>query len=170
MKQEDAFYMRAALAEAAQAYALGEVPIGAVLVDEAGEIVARGHNLRERDHDATAHAEMIAIRAACERLGRWRLSGLTLYVTIEPCPMCAGAIVMSRVDRVVYGGTDYKAGACESLFNIPGHPALNHHPEVTAGVLAEECAGIMKRFFKERRAKRKALRQQAAESPETAEH
>ncbi|MCI6752937.1 tRNA adenosine(34) deaminase TadA [Selenomonas bovis] len=156
MKQEDAFYMRAALAEAAQAYALGEVPIGAVLVDEAGEIVARGHNLRERDHDATAHAEMIAIRAACERLGRWRLSGLTLYVTIEPCPMCAGAIVMSRVDRVVYGGTDYKAGACESLFNIPGHPALNHHPEVTAGVLAEECADIMKRFFRERRARKKA--------------
>ena len=156
MKQEDAFYMRAALAEAAQAYALGEVPIGAVLVDEAGEIVARGHNLRERDHDATAHAEMIAIRAACERLGRWRLSELTLYVTIEPCPMCAGAIVMSRVDRVVYGGTDYKAGACESLFNIPGHPALNHHPEVTAGVLAEECADIMKRFFRERRARKKA--------------
>lgn len=156
MKQEDAFYMRAALAEAVQAYALGEVPIGAVLVDEAGEIVARGHNLRERDHDATAHAEMIAIRAACERLGRWRLSGLTLYVTIEPCPMCAGAIVMSRVDRVVYGGTDYKAGACESLFNIPGHPAINHHPEVTAGVLAEECADIMKRFFRERRARKKA--------------
>ncbi len=156
MKQEDAFYMRAALAEAAQAYALGEVPIGAVLVNETGEIVARGHNLRERDHDATAHAEMIAIRAACERLGRWRLSGLTLYVTIEPCPMCAGAIVMSRMDRVVYGGTDYKAGACESLFNIPGHPALNHHPEVTAGVLAEECAGIMKRFFRERRARKKA--------------
>lgn len=156
MKQEDAFYMRAALAEAAQAYAFGEVPIGAVLVDEAGEIVARGHNLRERDHDATAHAEMIAIRAACERLGRWRLSGLTLYVTIEPCPMCAGAIVMSRVDRVVYGGTDYKAGACESLFNIPGHPALNHHPEVTAGVLAEECADIMKRFFRDRRARKKA--------------
>ena len=156
MKQEDAFYMRAALAEAAQAYALGEVPIGAVLVDEAGEIVARGHNLRERDHDATAHAEMIAIRAACERLGRWRLSGLTLYVTIEPCPMCAGAIVMSRVDRVVYGGTDYKAGACESLFNIPGHPAINHHPAVTAGVLAEECADIMKRFFRERRARKKA--------------
>lgn len=156
MKQEDAFYMRAALVEATQAYALGEVPIGAVLVNETGEIVARGHNLRERDHDATAHAEMITIRAACERLGRWRLSGLTLYVTIEPCPMCAGAIVMSRVDRVVYGGTDYKAGACESLFNIPGHPALNHHPEVTAGVLAEECAGIMKRFFRERRARKKA--------------
>lgn len=156
MKREDAFYMRAALTEAEKAYALEEVPIGAVLVDAAGEIVARGHNLRERDHDATAHAEMIAIRAACDRLGRWRLSGLTIYVTIEPCPMCAGAIVMSRVDRVVYGGTDRKAGACESLFNIPGHPALNHHPEVTAGVLEEECAGIMKRFFRERRERKKA--------------
>ena len=156
MKQEDDFYMREALREAEKAYALAEVPIGAVLVDAAGEIIARGHNLRERDHDATAHAEMIAIRAACERLGRWRLSGLTLYVTIEPCPMCAGAIVMSRVDRVVYGGTDRKAGACESLFNIPGHPALNHHPEVTAGVLEAECAGIMKRFFRERRERKKA--------------
>jgi len=156
MKQEDDFYMREALREAEKAYALAEVPIGAVLVDAAGEIIARGHNLRERDHDATAHAEMIAIRAACAALGRWRLSGLTLYVTIEPCPMCAGAIVMSRVDRVVYGGTDRKAGACESLFNIPGHPALNHHPEVTAGVLEAECAGIMKRFFRERRERKKA--------------
>lgn len=154
--QEDDFYMREALREAEKAYALAEVPIGAVLVDAAGEIIARGHNLRERDHDATAHAEMIAIRAACAALGRWRLSGLTLYVTIEPCPMCAGAIVMSRVDRVVYGGTDRKAGACESLFNIPGHPALNHHPEVTAGVLEAECAGIMKRFFRERRERKKA--------------
>lgn len=156
MKQEDDFYMREALREAEKAYVLAEVPIGAVLVDAAGEIIARGHNLRERDHDATAHAEMIAIRAACAALGRWRLSGLTLYVTIEPCPMCAGAIVMSRVDRVVYGGTDRKAGACESLFNIPGHPALNHHPEVTAGVLEAECAGIMKRFFRERRERKKA--------------
>lgn len=156
MKQEDDFYMREALREAEKAYALAEVPIGAVLVDAAGEIIARGHNLRERDHDATAHAEMIAIRTACAALGRWRLSGLTLYVTIEPCPMCAGAIVMSRVDRVVYGGTDRKAGACESLFNIPGHPALNHHPEVTAGVLEAECAGIMKRFFRERRERKKA--------------
>lgn len=156
MKQEDDFYMREALREAEKAYALAEVPIGAVLVDAAGEIIARGHNLRERDHDATAHAEMIAIRAACAALGRWRLSGLTLYVTIEPCPMCAGAIVMSRVDRVVYGGTDRKAGACESLFNIPGHPALNHHPEVTAGVLEAECVGIMKRFFRERRERKKA--------------
>ena len=101
--QEDAYYMRLALEEAQKAYDLEEVPIGAVLVDSEGEVVARGHNMREVWHDATAHAEMIAIREACAKEGRWRLSGLTLYVTIEPCPMCAGAIVMSRVDRVVYG-------------------------------------------------------------------
>lgn len=153
MTDED--FMREALKEAQAAYDIGEVPIGAVLVDEAGQIVARGHNLRETAHDATAHAEMIAIRAACEALGHWRLTGLTLYVTIEPCPMCAGAIVMSRVDRVVYGSTDAKAGACESLFNIPGHPALNHAPTMTAGVLQDECAAIMKRFFRERREKRR---------------
>ena len=159
----DETFMREALKEAQAAYDIGEVPIGAVLVNEAGEVVARGHNLRETAHDATAHAEMIAIRAACEKLGRWRLSGLTLYVTIEPCPMCAGAIVMSRVDRVVYGSTDAKAGACESLFNIPGHPALNQAPEMTAGVLQEECSAIMKRFFRERREKRKGDREAAKE-------
>ncbi len=147
--------MELALAEARWAQDLGEVPIGAVLVDGEGEVVSTGYNLRETKHDATAHAEMVAIRAACEKLARWRLSGLTLYVTIEPCPMCAGAIVMSRVDRVVYGSTDSRAGACESVFNIPGHPALNHTPEITAGVLQEECAKIMKDFFRERRKKRK---------------
>lgn len=156
MTDED--FMREALKEAQAAYDIGEVPIGAVLVDEAGQIVARGHNLRETAHDATAHAEMIAIRAACEALGHWRLTGLTLYVTIEPCPMCAGAIVMSRVDRVVYGSTDARAGACESVFNIPGNPTLNHRPVITAGVLQEECAGIMKRFFKMRREQQKALK------------
>ncbi len=158
--QDDAFYMKIALEEAQKAYGLGEVPIGAVLVDEEGNIAARGHNMREIWHDATAHAEMIAIREACESLGRWRLSGLTLYVTIEPCPMCAGAIVMSRVDRVVYGSTDARAGACESVFNIPGNPTLNHRPVITAGVLQEECAGIMKRFFKMRREQQKGLKKQ----------
>ena len=153
--QEDAFYMKIALDEAQKAYDLGEVPIGAVLVDTGGNIVARGHNMREIWHDATAHAEMIAIREACKSLDRWRLSGLTLYVTIEPCP---GAIVMSRVDRVVYGSTDARAGACESVFNIPGNPTLNHRPVITAGVLQVECAGIMKRFFKMRREQQKALK------------
>ena len=120
-----------------------------ILCETALVIVAVGKRL---------HAEMIAIRAACEKLGRWRLSGLTLYVTIEPCPMCAGAIVMSRVDRVVYGSTDAKAGACESVFNIPGNPTLNHRPEITAGILQQECADIMKRFFKMRREQRKAAK------------
>ena len=125
----DEDYMRLALLEAEKAYELEEVPIGAVLVDECGQVVASGHNMREIWHDATAHAELIAIQEACRKLGRWRLSGLTLYVTIEPCPMCAGAIVMSRVDRVVYGSTDAKAGACESVFNIPGNGTLNHPTE-----------------------------------------
>ncbi len=148
---DDAQGMRLALAEAERAYALGEVPIGAVILDETGEVIASGYNLRETQHDATAHAELIAIRRACQRLGRWRLTGLTLYVTIEPCPMCAGAVVMSRISRVVYGSTDTKAGACESLFNITGNPALNHQPEMLAGVLADECSQIIKRFFRERR-------------------
>lgn len=147
----DKDFMRLALQEAEAAQALGEVPIGAVLVDDSGKVVARGHNMREVWQDATAHAEIVAIREACKALGRWRLTGLTLYVTIEPCPMCAGAIVMSRVSRVVYGGMDAKAGACESLFNIPGHPALNHRPEVTAGVLEDECTALVKEFFRARR-------------------
>ena len=148
---DDDYGMRLALAEAERAYALGEVPIGAVILNGAGELIASGYNLRETEHDATAHAELIAIRRACQSLGRWRLTGLTLYVTIEPFPMCAGAIVMSRISRVVYGSTDTKAGACESLFNITGCPALNHQPEICAGVLADECSEIIKRFFRERR-------------------
>ena len=159
MTDED--FMRLAIREAEKAYALEEVPIGAVLVDEQGQVVSSGHNMREVWHDATAHAELIAIREACRTLGRWRLTGLTLYVTIEPCPMCAGAIVMSRVDRVVYGSTDAKAGACESVFNIPGNETLNHRPEIRAGVLQQECAEIMRRFFKERRKKNKLSKQLA---------
>ncbi|WP_294519211.1 tRNA adenosine(34) deaminase TadA [uncultured Anaerovibrio sp.] len=155
MVLDDEKFMHLALAEAEKAYELGEVPIGAVLVDEDGTVVSVGHNLRERDKDATAHAEMEAIRAANKRLDRWRLSGTTLYVTIEPCPMCAGAIVNSRIDRVVYGGADVKAGAVHSIFNVLTNPNLNHQVEVTAGVLEDECAGIMKRFFKFRRQQNK---------------
>ena len=150
---DDYAYMGLALDEARKAYELGEIPIGAVIVDGRGDVVSRGHNMRESWQDATAHAEMVAIKEACRHLGRWRLSGLTLYVTIEPCPMCAGALVMSRVDRVVYGSTDAKAGAAESLFNIVDHPAMNHRLQVTAGVRQDECAGLMKRFFAERRRK-----------------
>ena len=149
--ESDEYYMRLALKEAEAAFFKGEGPIGAVLVDSTGSVISCGHNMRETWQDATAHAEMIAIREACRQLNCWRLSGLTLFVTIEPCPMCAGALVMSRVDRLVYGSTDAKAGAAESLFNVTTHPALNHQLQVTAGVLQEECAGIMKRFFAERR-------------------
>lgn len=144
-----------ALIEAQKAYDMGEIPIGAVLVDESGVVVAAGHNLREKNHDATAHAEMEVIREGCEKLGRWRLSGTTLYVTIEPCPMCAGALMNGRVDRLVYGSAESKFGAVESLFNIVNNPVLNHRMEVTAGVLEDECRNIMKDFFKMRREQRK---------------
>ena len=163
---DDAGFMKEALKEAQTAFDAGEVPIGAVLVDSTGVIVARAHNMRETWRDGTAHAEIIALREAAKKLGRWRLSGLTLYVTIEPCPMCAGALVMSRVDRVVYGATDAKAGACESLFNIVGHPALNHQLEMRAGVLEDACRAIMKRLFQERRRKRGSSVQDCSESAE----
>ena len=149
---DDNYFMGLALLEAQKAYDIGEVPIGSVLVLD-GQVVATGHNMREIWHDATAHAEMIAIREACEKLGRWRLTGLTLYATIEPCPMCAGALVMSRVDRLVYGSVDVKAGAIDSIFNIVQNEALNHRMVVTSGVRADECAEIMKKFFRERRKK-----------------
>lgn len=148
--------MRLALAEAEKAYARGEIPIGAVLVrNEDGTVVSRGHNLRESKNDATAHAEMEAIREACARLNRWRLSGLTLYVTIEPCAMCAGALVNSRVDRLVYGSTESKFGAVESIFNVVNHRLLNHRLSVTAGVLEDECRQLMKDFFRMRREQNK---------------
>ena len=149
---DDNYYMGLALLEARQAYSLGEIPIGAVLV-VGDEVVASAHNMRETWNDATAHAEVIVIREACQKLGRWRLTGATIYVTIEPCPMCAGALVMSRVDRLVYGSSDYKAGAVESIFNVVQHDALNHRLEVTAGVRGQECSALMKDFFRERRKK-----------------
>ena len=147
---DDQKYMKIALEEAQKAAELGEIPIGAVLVLD-GKIIAKAHNMRETWKDATAHAEMIVIREACEKLDRWRLSGATLYVTIEPCPMCAGAIVMSRISRLVYGSPDSKAGAAESLFNVVNNPALNHMVDVVSGVCAEECTKAMKEFFQKRR-------------------
>ena len=151
---DDQKYMQIALAEAQKAADLGEIPIGAVLVID-GEIIAKAHNMRETWQDATAHAETIVIREACKKLNRWRLTGATLYVTIEPCPMCAGAIVMSRISRLVYGSPDSKAGAAESLFNVVNNPALNHMVEVTSGVCSEECTQIMKDFFQKRRSNNK---------------
>ncbi|MEM9185932.1 MAG: tRNA adenosine(34) deaminase TadA [Planctomycetota bacterium] len=146
----DAWALRRALALAGQAAAAGEVPVGAVIVHE-GSIIAEAHNQRESLRDPTAHAEMIAITQAAESLGGWRLEGCTLYVTLEPCPMCAGGIVNARVSRVVYGAADPKAGAAESLYQLLTDPRLNHRCEVTAGVLADECGAILKRFFADRR-------------------
>ena len=143
--------MRLALDEAMKAYKLGEVPIGAVIVDQDGDLISAGHNLRETKNDATAHAEMIAIQIACQKLNRWRLKDLTLYVTLEPCPMCAGALVASRISRLVYGVYDSKAGACESIFNITNNPNLTHRIEVRAGVLEFECNQILQKFFEDRR-------------------
>ena len=156
--------MHLALAEAEKAYARGEIPIGAVLVrNEDGTVVSRGHNLRESKNDATAHAEMEAIREACARLNRWRLSGLTLYVTIEPCAMCAGALVNSRIDRLVYGSTESKFGAVESIFNVVNHRLLNHRLSVTAGVLEDDCRQLMKDFFRMRREQNKQNKQKKRE-------
>src|SRR5574344_1545976 len=143
-------YMQLALAEARKAAALGEIPIGAVLVCE-GEVIASAHNMRETWQDGTAHAEIIVIQEACKKLARWRLSGCTLYVTVEPCPMCAGAIVNSRIDRLVYGCDDPKAGAVRSIFSIVDNPRLNHRVDILSGVREEECRTLLKDFFKMRR-------------------
>lgn len=144
--------MRLALDEARKAGAAGEVPIGAVVVCD-DVVVARGHNRRETDEDPTAHAEMIAVREAAKALGRWRLSGCTVYVTLEPCPMCAGALHAARIDRCVYGATDPKAGALGTLYDIASDERLNHRYEVTADVLAEESSAILREFFAALRAK-----------------
>lgn len=147
----DEYFMRQALKLAEQAYANQEVPVGAVVVHE-GRIIGKGSNQRQMLSDPTAHAEVLAITAATSSLGDWRLSGATLYVTLEPCIMCSGAIVLSRVDRVVYGASDPKAGAVESLYKILADERLNHRPQVTGGVLAPECGAILTDFFREQRA------------------
>ncbi len=136
--------------EAKKAWAIGEVPIGAVVVKD-GEVVGRGFNLRERDHDPTAHAEIMAIKDASEQLGGWRLSGCALYVTIEPCPMCAGAILNARIDRLFYGARDPKAGCAGSLMNLLTDGRFNHQTEVFSGLMEIECAELMRSFFRELR-------------------
>ena len=148
---KDREYMAIALDEARLAMESGEVPVGAVLIDDEGGAVVRAHNLRETERDATAHAEILAIREAGRRLSRWRLAGCTLYVTLEPCPMCAGAIMAARISRLVYGAPDARAGAVESIFNIPGHPSLAPMPEITAGVMEDECKALLQTFFAARR-------------------
>lgn len=149
MIRTDEEYMRLALSLAKEAAEAGEVPVGCVIV-RGGEIIAQGRNRRETDRHALAHAEIEAIDGACRALGGWRLTGCTLYVTLEPCPMCAGAIVNARVPRVVYGTKDARAGAMGSVLNMSGYP-LNHKADVTAGVCADACAEILREFFRARR-------------------
>ena len=143
--------MQLAIDEARTAEAAGEVPVGAVLVSAEGEVIARGGNLVLRTSDPTAHAEIVSIRAAGATLGNYRLVGSTLYSTLEPCAMCAGAILHARIARLVYAAADPKAGACGSVLTVMNHPALNHRVEVIAGVLGEECGSMLSNFFRARR-------------------
>lgn len=148
----DEKFMRLALEQAHLAYQIGEVPVGAVVVKN-GQVVGTGYNRRETDKNAVAHAELLAIDDACKRLGGWRLWECELYVTLEPCPMCAGAIINSRIKRLIYGASDKKAGSVESvvrMFDLP----YNHKPPYTAGVLEDECSQILKNFFKEMRSRK----------------
>lgn len=155
----DHYYMQQAIEEAEKAGAKGEVPIGAVVVHR-GEIIARAHNLRESTQNAVTHAELLAIQEACQKLGNWRLEETTLYVTLEPCPMCAGAILQSRVPRVVYGARDAKAGCVDSLYRLLNDDRFNHQCEVTESVMADECGQLLTQFFRELRLKRKEKRNQ----------
>jgi tRNA(adenine34) deaminase len=143
--------MRLALAEARRALEHGDVPVGAVVAGPDGEVIAAGHNERELRQDPSAHAEMLALREAARALGSWRLLDTVLYITLEPCAMCAGAIVLARVPRVVYGTADPKAGAAGSVLDILAEPRLNHRPQVTPGILAADCAALLTAFFVARR-------------------
>ena len=158
---DDEFWMRLALEQAAEAMRLGEVPVGAVAVLD-GAVVGAGYNRKESDGDPTAHAEMIAIRAAAERLGNWRLIGVTLYCTLEPCPMCAGAMIQGRLSRLVYGAKDTRFGADGTVVDVLRQPAFNHRVEVVTGVLADEAGELLQAFFR-------SLRATADDRPPTAD-
>jgi tRNA(adenine34) deaminase len=147
----DELWLRAALAQAAEAQASGEVPIGAVVLGPNGTIIARGQNRVIRDHDPTAHAEIVALRSAGTVLENYRLEQCTLYVTLEPCAMCAGAMIHARIARLVFGAFDPKAGAVGSILTVLNHPQLNHQIELSGGLLAEECGGLLRNFFQSRR-------------------
>lgn len=148
----DEKYMRIALKEAQNAVILDEVPVGAVIVKD-GKILAKSHNLREKSNDPTSHAEINAIRKACKKLNSWRLEGATIYVTIEPCSMCAGTLLQCRISRIVYGASDPKGGAIESSLELFNAKNINHHPEILGGVLKEECSQLISSYFKSKRKK-----------------
>ena len=169
MKKDDKFYMQLAIEEAKKAEYLGEVPIGAVIVLD-GEVIASAHNLRETTQSAITHAELLAIEKACQKIGSWRLEEAELYVTLEPCPMCSGAIILSRVERVIYGAKDPKAGCAGTLMNLLEDSRFNHQSEVVSGVLEEECGKMLSDFFRELRQRKKEekkrKKQQAVEDEE----
>jgi tRNA(adenine34) deaminase len=156
-ERDDHYWMGLALGEARKAAARGEVPIGAVIVRD-GQVLGRGYNLREKSLDPTSHAEMTAIRRAAKKTAAWRLLGATLYVTLEPCPMCMGAILLARLERVVFGCPDPKAGAAGSLFDLSDDPRLNHRVQLTAGVRHDECAAILSGFFADLRQRKKLIK------------
>jgi tRNA(adenine34) deaminase len=160
--ERDLDYMRTALDLARQAAKAGEVPVGALVVIGT-EVVSRAYNRREEWQDPTAHAELLAVRAAAARLGSWRLSGATLYVTLEPCIMCIGAIILSRISRVIYGARDPKAGACGSVFDIPPEPRLNHHVVIEGGIAEDESRLLLQEFFRR-------LRQEGAFNQASMDH
>jgi tRNA(adenine34) deaminase len=155
VQRDDDFFMNEALREADKAFAEDDVPVGALVVHE-GRIIGKAHNQRELLKDPTAHAEMIALTQAAAGLDNWRLTGCTMYVTLEPCAMCAGALVLARVDRLVYAAADPKAGACGSVLDVVRHPALNHTVEVVSGIGAKESAELLQEFFKRKRSQKKA--------------
>lgn len=156
--KQDRAFMQLALEEAQKAAALGEVPIGAILVYK-DEVIAKAHNLRETTQNAVTHAELMVIQEACAKIGSWRLEETTLYVTLEPCPMCAGAILQSRVPRVVYGARDRKAGCVDSLYHLLNDARFNHECEVVEGVLGDACSQILTDFFRDLRQRKKAEKQ-----------
>lgn len=160
--ETDRSFMRLAIEEAKKAETLGEVPIGAVIVHE-GNVIARAYNLRETSQNAVTHAELSAIQEACQTLGSWRLEQTTLYVTLEPCPMCAGAILQSRIPRVVYGARDPKGGCVDSLYRLLNDPRFNHECDVTEGILGEECGDMLSAFFRAIRERKKREKKAASE-------
>lgn len=157
--EQDQFFMKEAIKEAEKAAEKGEVPIGAVIVHD-GTIIARAHNLRETTQNAVTHAELLAIQEACLATGSWRLENTSLYVTLEPCPMCAGAILQSRIPRIVYGARDMKAGSVDSLYRLLNDERFNHQCDVKENVLAEECGAMLTRFFRSLREQKKKNRNQ----------
>lgn len=153
-KEQDHFYMGLAIEEAQKAAEKGEVPIGAVIVHD-GQVIARAHNLRETTQNAVTHAELLAIQEACRKLGSWRLENTKLYVTLEPCPMCAGAILQSRIPRIIYGARDVKAGSVDSLYRLLNDDRFNHQCDVTESVMADECGQLLSQFFRALRERKK---------------